>query len=409
MKVIKNSLLLGVFLSNFAQGMFLIGVGKTLFDLTGSTQAFMVVLLVQLFSQMVINFAAGLVVDRHRPQLVLTLTCLGLGVGFAGGAEAFSLGLSPIVTALVVTVGSTVGVALLHIALFALSGELFNREQVKKFYAEQALCIQIGQILGGASVGVLIMHASTSAVLFGISLCYGIAAMVYGLVIDRRTARSSKEALAADQPSRRQSLRALLAPSLEFFANNSAARRILVWSTLPYVLVNCLNIALVPLVESVAQGDPLYLSWFDCSFACGAIAGGMVFRRWLGKRQGVLHIPLIVLAVTINALVFTGLCYGSWQAPSFIVPIFNLGVLATVWSISLMATLQEHTPSTIRGSTAASQQSATALLSSLLLPLFNGAIALHMGLAWFIPPLVAVVFMLALGIPEVSSFAGENS
>ncbi len=391
-------LLLVVFLSNLVQGMFLIGVSKSLYELTGSNHAFAGIFIVQLFLQIAANVVAGLIVDSFSVQRILVLVSAGLSLVFGLTAVAWQYSLAPLFFASLLMVIVAGSAAIFHVGLFALVGQRLSSEAVAKFYGEQALAVQIGQIGGGALVGALIYQGSALQVLYLIAAIYVLLAGLF--------ARGIAETKHGKQPEERLPTKILVLAKAKYrriladfflLLGEAKVRKIMALSTLPYLLVYCLNISLVPMVEHYAQGNALFLSWYDSSFALGALLGGLSYRKW---RQALTRLasPFAFAGVTVSyAALFKLFAYAHLPAFAYLLPLALLGVFSTVYCASLNVALQACSSDAIRGSTAAAQQSCSALLAALVVPGFNRMLINDVAMAWQVPSLVVVIFCLFQG------------
>ncbi|HEY0992758.1 MAG TPA: MFS transporter, partial [Kofleriaceae bacterium] len=262
-------LLAAVLVTNIGNGMHTLVVSKLLYDATGSSAAFGVVLVGEYAINFLLQLVAGSAVDRGNPRLVsvwadllrgafICIAAVMLGASGSGKYWVFA-------TVIVINAAKP----FYRSATFALAPIVVQADQLLTFNGLSGSLLQAGQLLGVALVGPVLANfaVATAFALNGISfLTSGVLILCARVPAVARPPRSTGSFLHNTVHDWGEIIR-LLRRDLALAAH-------VVLCAGDFLLVSFVNLTLVPYVNGRLGGTAYWLSVLDGGFAVGALTAG---------------------------------------------------------------------------------------------------------------------------------------
>lgn len=290
----KRRLLTATLLTNVADGMHTLALGKFLFDRTGAVSSFAFVLGFDYLIGVLSQIYAGPIIDRLNPKLVASAAGINRALIMVMlAALALHPGHEATIAVVALSALLKVGSHFYKTAAFALVPGVVAKEEQVRYSSLAMLLLQLGQLLGVGAVGVLLARLSYSVVfLIDAGLFLATSLILWRLEVSgdpaRRAALVSVSQVIKDWKELAQGMRRT--PSL--FVHVAI-------STGDLAVMACLNLILVPLVNSRFGGDAVWLSGLDGAFAAGAVITFLLARKGGSPRHLVGFQLLQVLFLTV--------------------------------------------------------------------------------------------------------------
>ncbi|AUX44460.1 uncharacterized protein SOCE26_059240 [Sorangium cellulosum] len=294
----KRRLLTATLLTNVADGMHTLALGKLLFDRTGAVSSFAFVLGFDYLIGVLSQVYAGPIVDRLNPRLVASAAGMSRAlIMVALAALALDPGREATVAVVALSALLKAGSHFYKTATFALVPGVVAPEEQARYSSLAMLLLQVGQLLGIGAVGVLLSRLSYSVV-FLIDAGLFLAT---SLILRRLQASGDAARRAAFVP-----LSEVIKDWRELANGMRRTPSLLVHvaiSTGDLAVMACLNLILVPLVDARFGGDTVWLSVLDGAFAAGAVITFLLARKQLDPRRLVAFqlLQILFLAVIMVA------------------------------------------------------------------------------------------------------------
>lgn len=357
-------LLCSLFFYNIASGMFLLTLGKTLYDRTGSVVAFGLVIVLEFILAIVLQFIAGTVVDRLPPQKILSVSSLIAGVAtllFTG------LGTPKLTPALAIANGVLINTVrpFYRTGTFVIIPRIATRETLHRLNGFAIFTYQIGQIIG-ISIAGFILEKSGSINAFRLVACLYLLAAISGWLINR------KQLIIVRSEKAKKSI-FLLGDWLEIVKILKQYPGIfitLILASGDLVAVAMFNLSLAPVVKEFFGDQNSWISVLDSMFAVGAVFGGILIAsvKKLSK-YGTVLVCLSQLLAIVTFLTMRFQASPGWLLGA--IWLFGMAVAASmaVWTTNL----QSLATTDIQGRLGALRDLAVAIVSTALVPIAAAA------------------------------------
>ena len=355
------SLLASVLIDNIGNGIHSLAIGKVLYDATGSVFAFGASFMIEYLLAILLQAAAGSVVDRMSPNTVTVVTDFvrGIVLLLAGATMGSSWSLATIWLCIVVING---GKPFARSASFALIPRVIDEDDMVQYYSLASAFFQVGQIIGIGLAGPLLALGGTAAALYLDGATYLVAGGLVGSISLRAVLHGADKARLQEGVFRRLKndwveVIQIIKADRPFFWN-------LVLTSGDFLAIAFLNLALVPLVEKRLNSGPYWLTVLDGSFAVAAFVGAFIAPSIRRKT------PTAIRVVLLQAMAFGILALAS--SPVVIVGAYFLVGIGNALSLSLfMTSLQFRCKGPIKGRIAGMRHLIVSLLSAAFIPLVS--------------------------------------
>ncbi|XYH96899.1 MFS transporter [Sorangium sp. So ce1128] len=296
----KQRLLAATLLTNVADGMHTLALGKFLFDRTGAVSSFAFVLGFDYLLGVLSQIYAGPIVDRLNPRLVATAAGINRAlIMVALAALALYPGREATIAVVALSALLKAGSHFYKTAAFALVPGVVAPEEQGRYASLAMLLLQLGQLLGVGAVGVLLSRLSYSVVfLIDAGLFLATSLILWRLSASDDTRDTAGRAAFV-------SLSQVIEDWKELAHGMRRAPSLLVHvaiSTGDLAVMACLNLLLVPLVNSRFGGDTVWLSVLDGAFASGVVITFLLARKRQDPRHLVAFQLLQVLFLAVIAV-----------------------------------------------------------------------------------------------------------
>lgn len=334
-----RAVLVSILLSSIGMGVYVLALGQMLFTLTGSAQAFAMILTLQGVGAVCVLPFSGPLVDALRSRQVYVVC------GLARAATMLTIVLVIVASAATGAAASVpaIGAAALLLAVF----DSIQRAALFKFSArhiDDALrvrvngllgaAIQIGALAGMALLGLILMVAApVHALLVDVAMACAASAVMARLRLDRSDGQA-----AAWSP---RTLRSLLPDALRDwrrmlgqYRGEAVVLGMIALCAADFVFAHSLSTLVVPLVHDAYGGRSGYIAALEATFGIGMLAASALTRYTV--RQS-----LLPLWLSVQAGVALLLALGGDRPVHFLA--FFLGGFANLNSLVwLLTSLQQH-------------------------------------------------------------------
>ncbi|HYO56256.1 MFS transporter [Archangium sp.] len=296
--VIKDShkLLTATLLSNVADGMHTLALGKYLYDHTGAVGSFALVLGFDYILGVLTQVYAGPVVDKVSARLVgmsaglFRATVLLIIAALSGmqGQVALVTGLSILLK---------ISSHFYRTSTFAIVPAVVPKEQQAGYAALSTTFLHVGQLIGVGLVGIMLIKMSTAAVFVSDALLFCVTAALFVSFNVPRPEFGKAKVLGLTQV-----VRDWYQTGVTLSKKRGLLSHILI-STGDLAVMACINLTLVPIVNSRFGGNSVWLSILDGAFAGGAIFSFLFLKTYLRER----YLPLfqVLQIASLTAVAFT--------------------------------------------------------------------------------------------------------
>ncbi|MEU5048269.1 MFS transporter [Streptomyces sp. NPDC021096] len=376
-----------ILMSSLGFGLNVLALGQVLFELTGSTQAFVTVLASQGIGAICVLPFCGPLVDALSSTRVYiaaaaakaacVLTIVGITVAHIGDPVPFIMA-----AAVLLAVFDNVERA----ALFKFTAHHISKSAVVKFNAVNGMAFQVGVVIGMALLGVVLAYGSPTKALL-LSVC---ASAACALVASRVRLEKSENTRPLSAALLRTALLGLLGDWRQMFRQyrgELVVFAMVVTCTADFLFANSMSTLVVPLVDRFYDGRSWYISVLEATFGTGMITASFFTSRT--AKQRLLPVWLAVQAAAALLLSRTGEPVIHFAA--FLVAGFaNLNSL--VW---LLASLQQHAGEGDKAKMASLRLLAIGLGSVVLMPFVGQAAKVSLGTGYV--SVAAIMLLFALG------------
>jgi MFS family permease len=367
----SRALLTSIALSGVGMGVYLLGLGQLLYQLSGSPQAFALILTLQGIGAVSVLPFSGPLVDALDSRRVYVHCGICKAVTVAAVA----------VTGLTAVPGSVpvigVGVVLLAVfdnvqraALFKFTAWHIEESRRARLNGLLNVAIQAGALVGMALLGVILIWGTVAAALFVDSaMALAVAVLMSRVRTDtvERTWLSPAAALRGALPAAWTDWRAMY----RRYRGEPAVLGLVVLCAADFVYQSSLSTLIVPLVGTYYGGRGQYVSALEALFALGMIAASLFTRHTM--RQGLL--PLWGVLQAGSALVLAGASRPAVQFGAVLVAGFA-NLTSVTW---LITSLQNRAGEEEKAKMASLRLLAIGLGTAGLMPLVGHAAQVSLG------------------------------
>ncbi|MEU1311172.1 MFS transporter [Streptomyces cinnamoneus] len=376
-----------ILMSSLGFGLNILALGQVLFELTGSTQAFVSVLAAQGIGAICVLPFCGPLVDALRSTRVY--------VAAAAGKAACVLAIVAITTAgpddpVPFVMAAAVLLAVFdnveRAALFKFTAHHIDRSAVVKFNAVNGMAFQAGVVIGMALLGVVLAFGSPAGALLLSAGASVLCALVARGVRPERPENTGPLSVAL----LRTALPGLIGDWRQMFRRyrkELVVFAMVVTCTADFLFANSMSTLVVPLVDRFYDRQSWYVSALEATFGTGMITASFFTSRT--ARQRLLPLWLGVQAAVALLLSSTGqpvLHFAAFLVAGFA----NLNSL--VW---LLASLQQHAGEGDKAKMASLRLLAIGLGSVVLMPFVGRAAKVSLGTGYL--SVAAIMLVFALG------------
>lgn len=347
-----------VLITNIGNGIHTITIGKILYDETGSASSFGIVILFEYIINLLFQTVAGFLVDRSNPKLISIVSDLTTGV-FITIASYFMTPKSVFWWILGSTIIINSSKPFYRSATFSIGPAISKGDLLLKYNSLSASFLQIGQLFGISISGLLIQYLGTN-VAFGMN---GISYIISGVLV--WIARIPR--IEVKRGGNNHFVRTFLNDWKEvvlFLRSNKSLSLFLLFSAGDFLVVNFINISLVPFVNTWFNGSAYWLSILDGSFAIGSIIIGYVSSdivKKFGRRK------ILISGIGFQALLLAYLSIQQYPISSIFVMIL-LGIFNTLSITTFMTNIQEMSIGPIKGRIASVRYLILSIFAGIIIP-----------------------------------------
>ncbi|GHF15452.1 MFS transporter [Streptomyces morookaense] len=382
-----------ILMSSLAFGLNVLALGQVLFQLTGSTQAFVSVVASQGAGAICVLPFCGPVVDALSSTRVYITAALGKAscVLAIVGITSMRLG-DPVPFILAAAVLLAVFDNVERAALFKFTAHHVGKEGVVQFNAVTGMVFQAGVVVGMALLGVVLAYGSPVGALLvsagSSAVCAGIASRIR-TVVPERTQPLSVAML-------RSAVLGLLGDWRRMFGQYR--RELVVFAMVvtcaaDFLFANSLSTLVVPLVDEFYGRQSWYVSALEATFGIGMITASFFTSRtarqkllpfWLAVQAG---IALVLSCTAVPAVHFAAFLTAGFA---------NLNSL--VW---LLSSLQQHAGDGDKAKMASLRLLAIGLGSVVLMPSVGQAAKTSLSAGFVSVSVIMLVFAVGSIWPAV--------
>ncbi|WP_375754317.1 MFS transporter [Corallococcus exercitus] len=290
----SHKLLSATLLANIADGMHTLALGKYLYDKTGAVGAFALVLGFEYVLGVFTQIYAGPIVDKMSARRVSMLAGI-----FRAAVLVVIAALSGMQSQVVLITGLSILIKIssqfYRTSTFAIVPAVVPKEEQAGFSALFMTLLQVGQLIGVGLVGVMLIRMSTAAVFVADALLFCVTAALFISLGVPRPARGTAKALGLVQV-----VRDWYQLGVTLSKKRGLLSHILL-STGDLPVMACVNLTLVPIVNSRFGGNSVWLSVLDGAFAGGALFSFLLLKTYLREKYLPLFQALQVASLAVAA------------------------------------------------------------------------------------------------------------
>jgi MFS family permease len=380
-------LLAGTLVTTIGNAMQTLTVGKLLYDRTGSIAAFGYVLIFEQVITFLMQLIAGPWVDRGDPKRSCVQVELLRGTVICAASGMLLVSRHTVAWILLMTLVIRVAQPFYRAATFALAPAVVPAESLARFNGLSNVCLQVGQLLGVAIAGPILLYAGapTAFYLNGVTYLFS-AATVAVIAVPPGAIVKATAAGGRVWDQLLQGWREIGA----LIRREAGLAWHLILSTADNIGVLLFNLALVPIVAARFGGSPTWLSIVDGAYAVGAIASVAAVTpmttRW-GSRV------TVIVGIGGQAACFALLGVVPSTAALLLLA-FGVGACNTIsWTV-VMTTLQLRARGPVKGRIATVRNLLTAVISIALVPLVTRMQGVSLEAALIASGVVCLAFAL---------------
>lgn len=370
-------LLLSSLVNNMGNGMYLIALGKLLFDETGSAKDLGIILVLEQILTFIIHVVAGPLIDRYNPKTFY------VRVELLRGTLVLILSLllnesNPMPWIMAITFFIQIGKPVNRGAFFALPPSIVPEQTLHRYNSFSNTFLQTGALCGTLVAGPLLA-------LSGPKLCFVINAISFLLAaIFVHFVRYDHHGEAKPQLHSNWILTirfVLVAAWGEFsilLKKTSSLFWHLILSSADFLVISIFTLLLAPIAAYLFNGSPVWMCLLDAAFTVGAILGAPI-SDWMERRLPFAR--AVVVGFASQSVLFFVFCFISGPA-LWLISCMMLGLANTISWAALLTTLQRRTPKSARGRMGTVRHIFVAAITALFIPCVGKAEAISLGTAF---------------------------
>lgn len=336
-------LLATTLITNVGNGMHMLTVGKLMYDHTGAATMFGVVIVLEYVAAFVFQVLAGPWVDRGDPKWSCVLACLLRGLTILMAALMLYLQ-NQIIWVVMSSLVIQAIKPFYRSAQFAMVPVIVPARDLMRFNSYNGISLQIGQLLGVALVGPMLVFGGAPLAL-SLNGCGFLLAAALSMLLSTQVVRVALvDAGAGMRGWLMRAVREWLS-ALSVMRASPTLFWLLLFAAGDFLLVGLVNLLLAPMIDARYGGNEHWLSILDGGFAVGAMATAF-FVEAVSRRYGERNAVLIGLGGQFAGLLALAFVTHPIAGLVFMVAI---GGANTISSVVLLSVLQEHAPSGYRG------------------------------------------------------------
>jgi MFS family permease len=353
-------MLTSVLITNIGNGMHTIAVGKLLYDQTGSAAAFGFVIVVEYIINFLMQLSAGSLVDRGKPKQVCVYTDIvrGLFICLASFMVFSTYGYLWILAVVLVL---HTGTPFYRAATFAIGPAVAPGDLLTRYNGLNSTFVQIGQLLGAASVGFIIQFFGTD-VAFAMN---GVSFILAGLAVWVATIPPIEAKTSSSDHSWVTNFIDDWSEIWRLLRSNLALSWHIVLCGGDVLAVSLINLSLVPLVSERFGNNSYWLSAFDSSFAIGAMAAAIFAPKVIARLD---LRNMAGLGIGAQGLLYAILSF-LYNPYIVMLVMVAIGAMNACSLIILWTHLQRRSQGPIKGRISGVLQLTLSFLAAILIPL----------------------------------------
>lgn len=368
-KVVRNPqkvLPLSVFVTNVGNGMYTLAVSKVMYDMTGSTAAFASVLILENILIFLTQAVASITVDsgRAKQSAVLADMLRGTSVIISGILVVMGYPLAIYLGTVVINLMRP----FYRTATFAIGPMVANGESLAKYNARTSGFQQVGQMVGAGVAGLLLTYVTPgfSIILNGFtyifsSTCFAIAAIPNQSLFSKK-GNGIYEVWTMIKPKK-------FCMDWYNLVKELIREKKLIWiiilCTVDFTVISYINMSYVPVLQRNSLST-WWLSFWDGSFAIGAIVGVTIFGYIKKLRR---TLKWVSVALIIEGIMAT--CFVLFSPKLIAIGMFCIGIVNAFSVSSFSLALQTITPNKYHGRISGVRQLAISTISLVAVPIIS--------------------------------------
>ncbi len=380
--------LISIFITNIGNGMYLITVGKLLYDDTGSSLAFGILIIFQYIINIIVQLIAGPIVDRGNPKKTSVIVDMLRGISICLIYFLITYNVIPVFWLIMaITLIINIGKPFYRSATFAIGPAIAKGSLLIKYNALYEGFFQSGQLLGTALAGVVLMNYGVLLPIFLNGLSFVIAASLILCAdipeIEKNTSNPNKSWLGKLFVDWKET--AIILKRNRHLAVN------IILSSGNYLFVGFINIMLVPLVNNWYGGNTYWLSILDGSFAIGAALSAVLTS--IINRMGTHRSTILCIIGQGFCFLFLALFHHTLLSVLFMMCI---GIFNAVSITNFMTSLQNHCKGPIKGRIVTLRQVTSTIAISIFIPIVAQIQEISLDYSILVSSAICVFYAIAM-------------
>ncbi|WP_164876592.1 MFS transporter [Bacillus cereus] len=347
-------------ITNIGDGAFTLSLGAALYKLTGNIGAFGLVIIIEYIISFSVELFAGYLVDKRNPKKICSLMdyIRGISICLASIALLYN---NSIVLLLFSVIIINLAKPFYQSGSFSITPELVPENRLAEYNLIKSQYMQLGQVLGIAMAGPILAWFGESIALMVNGLSFLIAGMLVSFMTNIKPHLITNESMSFNDFIEKWKTVCI------FLINNKLLLGILVISSFDFLVINFINLQLVPIIEENFHGNLSLLSLFDGSFAFSMI---VVAPFILNLLNGVKESRIITLSLLSLSLCFIVLGFSH----NFIFTSFIFGFMGCISLLTgtvYVTFIQQQAKGNIKGRISSVRKLILSILSIFLMPILS--------------------------------------
>lgn len=365
-------LLLSLFTTSIGNGMFLLTLGVKLYEITGSINSFGYMIIFQYVINFLIDIFAGYYVDNSNPKRIAVSMDLIRGISILI-VIMISIKVEMTLLYFIIVVIINLAKPLYRGAVFSIAPSFLDGDELMRYNILKSSCMQTGQMIGIALVGPILAMSNGNIVFVIDAFTYLLAGLFMSFVVVKSTnTKKNKEIFS------RKNFIEDWRKVFSVLKNDRLLLQIMIIATIDFMIINIINMNLMPIVKYNFGSNMNLISVFDGAFAVGVI---VVVPLVNFVRKRITENKVIMLALLLSAAMFILLPFSTnWITTTVI--FLTFGVLNIMTGSIYITFIQQRSKGFIKGKISAIRKMLLSFLSMLILPVISSMsdVSLHYGL-----------------------------
>lgn len=379
-------LILSNFITNIGNGIHILIVGKLLYDITGTLMSFAFVIIFEYVIKIILQLFAGSMVDKGNPKRIALISDFVRGIILI--LAGFFLSASSVYFwVLLISLVINIAKPFYRSSIFSIVSIVTKDDELIKYNVFVSFSIQTGQILGSALASIILMHTETITGFFINGLSYLLAGSFILMAKVPTTDTQMREPFKGKFLTFSE-LYQDWKGFITYLREKPFLFGLLFLSSGDFIIVNCINLFVVPIISEKLDNNYYWLFFMDSGFTIGAILCTFIATKLISKVGKYQSIVLGTLFQALSLIVI-----GIQDNPIIIILMFILiGAMNTITGTVSMAAIQSESDRSVKGKVSSMQHMLISLVIAISLPVISHLHRINLSLSIYLGGILIILF-----------------